>query len=471
MLDEEKVSIEEEVDVSSEENQMKEDDNAIHNSEELEKEKQVVKELYAENNHAHTQSFIQEAKTVNYYIGELRPVKYELPVEQKYDLKKCKECIAFVKEFKNTEYFFTAFVLAMFQIVEVFDLKELKSIFSDCLPPTNINETEYIGPYVAQDSILSVISGEKYTKNGLQYVGLGDNYEQVLQNFIGQFPDLQEPLICMIEQLLEIKRYRKDFYLIQIALLLKNLHKKRLVDVEERILPYLCRNKVNIEILVLFLCFLYGDEQTENDADRIISDWLKHDRKWMWQVASLVYIQLMETRPECQFEKQLEKIISNKIIGFRKDDYRFISDILMCSKDFRELICRVWNGALPLSNNEKEIPQQFLCLIRNCYYRVNEGNVTLPLIVCDSKQQLFELKEILEKVMGCCELRRQLYSLLKAYIKEIAEYEYSVSVISRVAGYCWFLGAIDDDYREDIIDVLKQCPDVIAKKILEEMNR
>lgn len=469
-----------------------EDDNSLENEkieydnkelkavDKLERKKQETKKYYAENNHANTQSFIQEAQTVNYYINNMIPEKYKLSVDRQFDLCNTKECITFVTEFKNTDYFIVAFILSMFEKVDVFDVKELKSLLVTCLPDfkeaeiqDSVRKSEYIGPYVAQDSILSVIKGEKYIQNERRYWGFGNVRRTILKNFMEQFSDLQVILLEMIELLLRTKRFRTDFYLFQIGVLLNDLWADCMIDVEHKFLPSLCKNDVNLDLLGISFYLLYLNQNTRAGVINIFDKWLKGDNRWLWKVPCLVYLQLEEREGRDYFEERLEKAVEYKLTFYHRRDYQFIAELLMASKDFCNLVCKVMNNIYlkrEESDRKLELAQAYLYLVERCYYKVHENNMNLPLIVCDTKYQLIQLQGIFEIILDDYYLRQQLFYLLKAYLKEVSQYHYSKSFIKRMAAFCYFLSIKNMDFKGDIRDMINECPDQIAKQIIETIN-
>lgn len=449
----------------------------INDAENLEKKKQEVKRFYAENNHAYTQSFIQEAQTVNYNINNMMPVKCKLSVDKQFDLSDSKECIEFVTEFKNTEYFYTAFILSMFQKVDVFDMKELKTLLSTCLADLYGNEkedefrkSEYIGPYVAQDSILSVINGEKYIQEGRNYLGFGDKREVILKNLMEQFSDLQNTLLNMIEIILGIKHYRSNFYLIQIATLLKDLWEDAIIDVEHRILPGLCKSERNVGLLGAACYFLYENENTRADVAALMYKWLRWNDKWLWKIPCLVYVQLEIVNSEEYFVDELEKVIVYKLISYRKKDYHFLAEMLMLSKEFRDMVCRAFQklySKVTGHAKKSELGHAYLYLVRGCYYRVSDKNMSLPLIVCDTKKQLIQLKEIYEDIINNYRLRQQLFSILNVYLRELSRYDFTNSLVNRIAAFFYFLMLENKDFQSDLEDVIVQSSNKISKQIMK----
>ena len=368
------------------------DKDVINSVEGLEKRKgEVKKDFYAENNHAHTQSFIQEAENVNYYINDMRPIKTNLSVDKTFNLCDVQGCINFVREFKETEYFYTAFVLLVFKKINVTDMRVLKELFLKCMANDNKldddnEKRDYIGPYVALESIVSVVGAEVYEKNNWKYVGFGNKRIYILKNMMEQFPDLQDDLVEFIRQLRLNKEFQTHFYTYQMVELIEELYLERIIAVKNKLLPILCTYKVNMQLLGMIFANLLQHKSVKSEVENILIYYLQSDNAWIWKSVLWGYIQ--SENEDDNFGYRMQSLIGSKIRGGKYKDYKFILELMMFSERFRDLICIVFEKEFFKSKTKvqrDELGNAFLYLLTNCYYRVNANHVELAFVICDKK--------------------------------------------------------------------------------------
>lgn len=101
------------------------------------------------------------------------------------------------------------------------------------------------------------------------------------------------------------------------------------------------------------------------------------------------------------------------------------------------------------------------------YYEVNSTRMELPLVVCDTKQQQEYLTDVLGEVMTTYRLRKQMYAILQAYLKELSRYEFSEKTVRHMAAFCCNLYSKDREYKEDLEDVLFECHNSAARQVMQ----
>lgn len=459
------------------------DDNKPDNMENLEQAKREANEFNAENNTAQNQVFIQDIGaggfTINYYGQNMVPFTSKLPVDKKYDLQKKEECIEFINEFKNSEYFTAAAVLCIFESVVLADLSDLQAKLKEHLPKEEIYDsngkeisTTKKNPYIALDSIMTVIRGKKFTtENGWQCVSLGQNSKQALNNMLEQFPVLQKAFLDFFIQLLDDYKYRSFFYEPQIARTLANIMSfGTTIDKYNEIFMFLYKNSYNAYLSGRLLYNLYMIKTKEKELKRLIFQWLSFDKAWLWRAVCFCYMLFPENDKSLFLEKELQSALSVKIFSFSNADYDFTSRLLIHSKAFRTMFCNVFYNSYKESKTtfEKEkLAQIYVKLVKYNYYRVNSNFRELPLVACDTKQQQVFLRDILEKIMLEYHLRKSMYNILKFYLKELSGYDFSQKVIMHLAAFFFNMSITGKDYKEDVIDFLKECDNKAAGQIVD----
>lgn len=73
--------------------------------------------------------------------------------------------------------------------------------------------------------------------------------------------------------------------------------------------------------------------------------------------------------------------------------------------------------------------------------------------------------------MSLYQLRKQLFIILDAYLKELSTYQYSESVINHISAYFYNISLTGTEYQQDIIDFLKHCPCKAAQQIFNRLSQ
>lgn len=457
-----------------EENNQEMGDKEIYDAEELEKEKREVNEFRVEHNDVQNQMNIQSAGTVNYYINKMTSIKPKPVKGESYNLQKQEALIKFVEKYKDTDYFIVAFILCVFEAVHIEDLQDLKMKLVHCLTEGNYQsqknedeaEKKIVDLYTSMDSIISVIQGQYYRDDKESYVSLGKEYLDGLAILLEQFPGMRNILLLFIDSVLKENQYHSSFYECQIIVLLKYLYVKKIVDVEKKILPLLYSKSINVTLLGGLFHELYVNEDTHDNAKYTVSKWLQISQGWLWKSAAIVYVFLKDEANVCDFEKKLEKVIMDRIKRGKNVDIFFLAELLMYSEAFCLIVCRAIHKLYVNEPSNKTITYVYVKLVRYCYYSVNKDSIRLPLVACSTKEQIQALEGIIGSVMADYRLRKQIYFILQAYIKELSRYDYTPSLIKHIAAFCHALSRGESIYEKDIIETIKRCPKKIANEII-----
>ena len=446
-----------------------EDNDELISAEELEK-KKVQNEFNAMGNTADKQIYAQNITgPINFItnMNNARPVGPELPLDKRYDLRETADCIEFIESFKNTEYLPTALILCLLKAAALSDLSDLKARISDLLPHEIVYDAEgrevyarETKPYISLNSLLAVIGGKKFvTDEGIQCVTLDDNEMRALTNILEQFPALQDTVLDFIVQMAVNDRYYTIPYSYQVASAAAVLISSHIIDAENKLFPRMYTNSDNLFFLANMVYSLYSEIDNKDMAELFIRNWLLSDIAWMWKTLCYIYVQIQNDDSTFKYEKELQRRLLNKVKRLNPVDCGFIAWLLMYSKSFRTMMCIVFHDAFAAADNydrKRSVAQTYINIVRRCYYKVNAHLVELPLAACDTKKQQELLTDILERIMVDFHLRRQLYTILEAYLKELSHYTYDEKVIKHIAAYICNMCYAGEEYREDIRSFLKK---------------
>lgn len=454
------------------------DENAeVENSDELEQKKKVTNEFNAEGNTAGTQIFIQNLGAFNASnVKEAEMIKVKVSDNKKYDLKNQDDCTEFVEKFKDGEYLAVAIILSTFEAVVLGDIPDLKESLMKYLPESEEVNSEGVvlhstsrNPYLSLNTILAVIGGQRFdTEDGQHCVCLEVNSKQALNNILELFPVLRSSIVSWLIHLSEVYKYRTSFDIYQIATAFARVVLLDINDAKRRIFPKLYTNPNNAGLLGLLVYKLYEDTIWKEETENIILYWIKSDNEWLWKPACLAYSYFSENEKSFSYEAMLIKVLGRKLLYFKNSDFSFVVMLLFQSKNFRTMITAVFHKSYDKADTREKkeaLVQCYIRLLKFGYYRVNKTFIELPLIVCDTKRQQEYLAQIVAKVMSVYRFRRQLYAILKAYLKEISYYDFSLKLINHISAYFYNMGNGDFVYRQDIMEFLKNCHNKAAEQI------
>lgn len=460
-----------------EEDNINEDTENINNQSDLEEKKRTINKLNANNNWGRYQAFVNGKCSIVYNI-------YEQDLEQsepekslkKYDLRNSNDCAEFVEKYKYSEYLAIAIILSTFEVVLLGDLPDLQKTLMDNLPMVKIQNNEdkeklvsQRNPYVSLNTILMVINGKRFvTKDGQICIGFGEGSIQILINILEQFPMLRSSIVSWLIYLSKIYKYRTAFDSCQMVAAFARIISLDITDAKMRVLPQLYSNSNNIALLGALAYKLYTNNMLVNESELILLYWLKSDSKWIWKSALLTYSFIIQKNNNTTIEDDLKKTFSKKILYLKGRDLHFIAMILHQSKHCRIMFAEIFNNTYNKTNDKKKkllICEQYLNLIRYCYYMVDASFIKLPLVACDSKSQQICLTKIIGQIMSVYYLRKQLHAILGAYLDELSSYNFSENVIKHISGFFYNMISLTSLYKEDVLYFLRNCKNEAAKQV------
>lgn len=454
--------------IEEEQVEASEQNNFIDNSESLIKNKHINNEFNAEENVAETQYFIQN---YNCYVPNNETMLPKEADDKSYDLACLEDCIEFVKRYNNSEYFTTALVLCVLQTVPLADLYELRTIFQECLQQemsSGEEEHRETERYVALNSILTTIGARSFvSKNGMRCVTIGKSAEKAMLHFFEQYIVLQRVIPLFMVRISSENKFSTAPYIYQTAESLSKISSLKIKNFRTEILPLFYEDTINPNLfsVLMYKLYLAGDRKT---VENIISEWFSLRKVFFLRILCLTYAVFEENEIECFFEMELTQLLSDKMIYLHGKERRFLAGILMRSENFRTLFSGIFSELFAEKINrdkKRTIAQAYINIIENCYYRVSEVFVDLPLVVCDTQKQQKQLGQLLDFIMTVYELRKQLYAILEAYLKEISQYELTEKSINHLSGYIYNLSLSGKEYQEDLFGFLAGCRCVAVEKI------
>lgn len=453
----------------------------VDNSDDLAQKKRTTNELNAKNNTAQHQVFIQNLDTLNInYLPSANAISQKYSSNESYNLRHSDGCIEFVEKFKDGEYLTIAIILCTFEAVSLGDLPNLKSKLMEYLPKMKVLDSEGTeihcpqqDPYISLNSILTVVGGKRFvTEDGQQCIGLGEGSKQALINIWEQFPVLRSSIVSWLIHLSEIYEYRTTFDAYQIATAFARIVSLDFIDAKKRIFPQLYSNPNNAGLMGVLAYKLYEDPERRKEMEVIVSQWIISDSTWLWKPACLVYAYFMENGNYLAFEPDLKKAIRKRLLYFNKSDFIFVALILCRSKHFRLMITDIFHISYGKANTRDQkitLAQIYVNLVRRSYYLVNASHIELPLVACDTKEQQLCLAQIIAQVMSVYHLRKHLFAILDAYLKEISNYNFPVNVVSHISAYFYNMALPGSEYQQDIMDFLKNCQNKVAQQIYNRL--
>lgn len=461
---------------NSEEAKAIDKDEAIDNLDQLfDGKEKAINEFDAHGNIAQTQAFFQNVQNLQIYMANSKPVKPKLPLDKKYNLCNQEECIEFIEKFKYGEYLAVAIILCTFQMISMGDMPNLQKKLMEYLPLANKEEEDMqsIGgnPYLSIDSILAVIGGRRFTTGtGQQCITLGENSKKALANIVEQFPMLRQFLVEWLLDVNSTYEYHTTLGIYQIVTALTRVIALDIRDAEHRIFPYLYSRPENVVLLGSLFFYLYEYEEIRNKVKEIYRVMLQSNEIWLLQVNCVACYFFAEGNLEFPLEKDLQKAIIKNWMWLDRPNLYYWAGVLFNTKKFRDVVINSFSIIYSkLTDKEKKLllVQKYLILIQFGYYQVKPSRNVLPLVACDSKEQQEKIGPLLQHIMWIRRLRKSLYVVLEAYMKELTKYKVSDRLLKHIAGFIYNLTLAGTDYKEDILEWLEQLDNDVANEILK----
>ncbi len=477
---EEKTDSAKKADISDKEETIENEE--VENSSDLEKNKKhIANEFNAEGNMAQTQIFIQNLNgVIPDWLKKAVAVSSKTQ-EKVYDLRDKQQCAEFVEKYGNSSYLAVAIILSVFEVVVLQDMPDLEEQLIKYLPePKESNNKDNLyynwqNPYISMDTILSVMKGKQFlAEDGRTYIGLGENAEQVLMNVLEQFPILRRSVIDWLIHLHEIYQYKTSFDAYQIMTAFARVIAVDIADANARVFPRLYTNPNNVGLLGNLAYRLYGDAAIKEEIEAIVIRWIKSGSIWLWKAACMVYSFLMEDGINVPFGDSLETAICKKFWDLQGYDLNFIAILLLRYTHFRTLFAHILELVFHNAKSSEwkvQAGRIYVSLIRRGYYQVNASLQELPLVACDKKQQQQYLAPLIKQVMSVYSLRKQLYAILKAYMAELSEYDFSEDLVNHIAAYFYNMASSNAAYQQDILYFLEKCKNNIAMRVYRRLQQ
>lgn len=461
----------------TEDERTQENNEPIDSMSDLEQEKKrTAHEFYAQGNTATTQIFIGHLESMNLDLWEKKGAPSGPPASRTYSLRVREECREFVEQYKNSEHLAMAIVLSVFELVYLGDLYELNKLLMEELPdvvPEGENTPPARNPYISVDTCLSTIGGEWFTsREGKRYVGLGKDAQKALRNLWEQFPALRDSICRWLIKLCGSYKARTVFDTYQMVCALARVASLDFEEVRKRIFPRLYSNAENLGLLGNLMCKLYGEADMRGEVEELLRDWLCAEDNWLWKPACLACSFLIPELGEACFGPDLERAVGRRLERLTRVNSMFLAILMLQSEYFRRLLAQLLERMVRRADRREKrltVAQTYLYLLRSCYYLVDAQRPELPLAACDTKEQQEALTPVLAEVMGNVRLRKQLYAVLRAYLKELDFYQYSDSLFNHLCAYFYNLTRVAPIDWPDILDLLSHCPGELGQRLRGRM--
>lgn len=446
-------------------------------SEEMEKEKQAIHEMWAQNNTGAVQFFVQN---MNYGSArEYRETDAPKPEKsESFHLENASECARFVEKYRDSEYVALAITLSAFDQVLLSDLPELKAALLSRLPVTKTTDSqgkeivrEKADPYLSLDSVIAVIGGKRWLRDdGKLCVGFGKTSRKVLTNFWEQFPSLHADIISWLMYLHRTYSDRTAFDEYQVARLFSRVAALDFLYAKHEIFSELYEDPGNEIFLGILACELCQEPNLEAEMKTLALNWAQAELPWLWRSALLMYALLEDKSPFRHLEEPFKRKVARCISSPRRKDFSTLPLILYLSSAVRTMFCEAfWQGCRKASTRQEQlkIAEVYIEFLRYGYYMVDSSSPVLPLVACDSARQQHFLTPVLSRIMPVYWLRKRLYFILAHYLREISKYQVSNQLLNHLAAYFQNIMLSSPHFRQDVMDFLKNSGSGAAARIYD----
>ena len=452
----------------------------IETADDLMKEKAGNKFIARENT-AQTQIFIQTANFANKADVKqvLDLVNAAAGNDKKYDLQKMEDCAEFFGTCKEREYIVLAIVLSVFEIVPIGDYPNLKEILAECLPVVlQIDQDgkekydQQANSYLSLNTMLSVINGKIFIMDdGQQCIGYGEGSEKVLSNIWSQFPDLRRSVVNWLFKINEMFEYKTTFEAYQVTGAFIRVITEDFQYAKRQVFERLYSASNNLGLIARLAQELLKDKRFKTDILNIVLRWMESDSNWLWKPALLVCLHTYEPDIDRQLHKAIIRAIKKRMLGFQNSDLKFIVLFAGNARNVRTITAFVFYDLYQSCSikGKESLARIYLKMLRYGYYQVDRNKIDLPLVTCDSKEQMEKIQVVLAFIMMRYDLYRQLCWILQAYIEEISGYEVSSGILNHLTAFFYVLTGDEYDYQRDVLLFLSELQGNIAPKIYSKL--
>lgn len=345
----------------------------------------------------------------------------------------------------------------------------------ECLPPVLQLDPEgkkmpgaQADPYLSLNDVLSVIQAKRFvTEEGQQCVGYGKGSAKVLENIWIQFPSIRKPIIMWLLKRNDTFEYRTAFEAYQIIMAFVRVISEDFLYAKKEVFERLYSDPKNLGLLARLAYELSKKEKTREHTSAMVLKWAESDCSWLWKAAFLVYLYADVPSQDIKLKNALTLTVKKRFLGLRRADIRFIAVYARQFEDMRSFVADIF---YELSTSGKEDSRDslallYLWLVKYGYYFTNVNRINLPFVVCDSKKQVTNLLPVLAYIMARYNLRRRLYSILRVYLEEIADYDVPRSTMKHIVAYFYAFAGKVPDYQKDILLFLKESHGGTAKSV------
>lgn len=457
-----------------------EENEKIETADELVKEKSDNKFIARENT-AQIQIFVQNANFDN--KADIKQVLDLVNVgdrsEKQFDLQIMEDCAEFFDTCKKREYIALAIVLSVFEIVPIGDYANLKDALMEYLPAvvqadqegkeTNVQQTN---SYISLNAALSVIRGKIFiTDDGQRCIGYGEGNEGILNNIWVQFPDLRKPMINWLIRVYEMFEYKTSFEVSRIVRAFILIITEDFQYSKMQVFDRLYVKQDNLGFIARLAQELLEDKRFNMDILNMVQRWMESESNWLWKSALLVCMHTYESDIDGQLHKTMIHAMKGRMLELQNSDLRFISIFAGNARNVRTIMAFVFYEICQSDNmqGKERLARIYLKMIRYGYYQVHGNKIDLPFVVCDSKEQMENMRFVLAYIMTRYDLYRQLCRILQAYLEEISEYDVSAGTLNHLTAFFYVLTRDEVAYQRDILLFLSELKGSIAKKIYNKL--
>ncbi len=393
-----------------------------------------------------------------------------------FNLTEVSDCIDFIENRDNNESLILAIIISAFEIVPISEIPTLMTLLQDSMPNLiqdvadgEVRETYYGSTYISINSLLQTINGKLFeTDEDQKCVGLSSEDSLLLVVIWEQFPKLRQSITNWLILIVDQENTNKlNAY--QLTMAFKQLISLDPSDAKSRIIPRLCENEKNIGLLGALAFTLYKMPIMEKFAIELAAEWLDKNY-WKSYVVFVSYLNINDLPPE--IKSGFKKIITINLIKGNKDSLLFFAMACSHSELINYLIIDVLNDLFCGDKHNRDMAlKSYLNLLRYAYYFVSNENKDLPLVIFSTKNDLERISIILNEIMSKYDYRKRLYIILKAYIKELSNYNYDERTYKRLVAYFIAISMVTDSICKDVIFYLERCNNDLADNLIDEINK
>ncbi|ATW26933.1 hypothetical protein [Candidatus Formimonas warabiya] len=377
---------------------------------------------------------------MNGNINSFKPNETTKRGKQNYHLEDSTDCDQFVSDKKASRTLAYALVLSLFEVTAVSELPSFtQSLYQEL--PQNPDEKERAQmenaeSYLSQDTILGMIGAERgeieftsrlgtFTSQCVRFTE-NQQSQKILENFWNLFPNIRNSMIHWLISISGQERIKGSLAFNQIISAFSKLIQIDFKYGMDEIYPRLLSDPNNIYLLFGITRELFKVERYKNNMDELLKKWATTRGGWLWRIPCMAYIQKLEG----EYTREIEDAIFSRIVSaleskpFQNTDLKYIGENLIYSDRFRNLISAHLHTIFSkdVLSYKKNVCFIYFSLVHYAYFSVTKNRPQLPLVACDSRQQVEKLLPMLKFLFSKKIMRDLIFDLLAAYLVEIDAY-------------------------------------------------